>query len=180
MALQEAILVALTHGEASGYDLAKAFDVSVANYWTATAQQLYKELDKMAEDGLVTARVVEQERRPNKRIFSITPAGRRALHESTTRTPKPTAIRDELLVQVEAIDHGDTDAIRSAVAAKLHASEDKLARYERRRATMLDGADEAAYLRTANRVGPYLTLTRGIAFERENIAWCRFVLDATA
>ena len=58
MALQDAILTALAHDESSGYDLAKAFDVSVANYWTASPQQLYRELDKMEEAGLVTARVV--------------------------------------------------------------------------------------------------------------------------
>ena len=42
MALQDAILTALAHDESSGYDLAKAFDVSVANYWTASPQQLYR------------------------------------------------------------------------------------------------------------------------------------------
>ncbi len=180
MALQEAILVALTHGTASGYDLAKTFDVSVANYWSATAQQLYRELDRMAASGLVSAEMVEQERRPNKRIYSLTPAGRAALRESTTRTPKPTAIRDELLVQVEAIDDGDTDSVRVFIHQRLATSRAKLARYERRREGMLDGGSEAHFLQTARRIGPYLTLARGIAFERENIAWFEMVLAATA
>ncbi|MEI2774630.1 MAG: PadR family transcriptional regulator [Tetrasphaera sp.] len=179
MALQDAILVALANGESSGYDLAKSFDVTVANYWTATAQQLYRELDKMAADGLVSARVVEQQRRPNKRVFALTDAGRAALRAATARPPKPTAIRDELLVQVEAIDHGDAAAIRSAVLAKRDASQAKLARYERRRATMLGGRDEAAYLTAGQRIGPYLTLARGIAFEEENIRWCDWVLSLT-
>lgn len=179
MALQDAILVTLANGESSGYDLAKSFDVTVANYWTATAQQLYRELDKMAAEGLVSARVVEQERRPNKRVFALTEAGWTALREMTTRTPKPTAIRDELLVQVEAIDHGSEDTVRAAITAKRDASHDKLARYLRRRAAMLDGRDEAAYLRQARRLGPYLTLARGIAFEEENIAWCDWVLAVT-
>ncbi len=79
MALQDAILTALAHDESSGYDLAKAFDVSVANYWTASPQQLYRELDKMEEAGLVTARTVAQSKRPDKRVFRLTPAGRKAL-----------------------------------------------------------------------------------------------------
>jgi hypothetical protein len=45
---------------------------------------------------------------------------------------------------------------------------------------MLDGAEEAIYLREADRVGPYLTLERGLAFERANIAWARRVRDVLA
>ena len=37
-------MAALLEGEASGYDLAKVFDASVANFWPATPQQLYREL----------------------------------------------------------------------------------------------------------------------------------------
>ena len=92
MALQEAILVSLTHGEASGYDLAKSFDVTVANYWSATAQQLYKELERMADAGLVSARVVEQQRRPNKRIYALTPAGRQTMLFSATMPGRPCSL----------------------------------------------------------------------------------------
>jgi len=48
MALRHAVLAALLEGEASGYQLAKRFDVSVANFWSATPQQLYRELDRLA------------------------------------------------------------------------------------------------------------------------------------
>ena len=69
MSLRDAVLAALLEGESSGYDLAKSFDASVANFWMATPQQLYRELDRLAEQGLIRARVVHQERRPNKRMF---------------------------------------------------------------------------------------------------------------
>src|SRR6266545_2690253 len=98
MALRNAVLAALLEGEASGYDLAKNFDASVANFWMATPPQLYRELDRMASEGLIDARLVRQERRPNKRLFSLTEAGRRALRDFTAEPPRPTAIRDELLV----------------------------------------------------------------------------------
>ena len=41
---------------------------------------------------------------------------------------------------------------------------------------MLDGRDEDAYLAHAERVGPYLTLLRGIALEEENIRWAERAL----
>ena len=60
MSLRDAVLAALLEGESSGYDLAKSFDASVANFWMATPQQLYRELDRLAEQGLIQARFVHQ------------------------------------------------------------------------------------------------------------------------
>lgn len=176
MALQDAILAALAYDEPSGYDLAKAFDVTVSSYWTATPQQLYRELEKMEAAGLVVAREVQQEKRPNKRLFSLTDAGRTALGDFTLRPPKPIAIRDELLVQVQAIELGNTAAVRGHVQDKLAAAEQKLAHYERTRAFLLDGRSEKDYLTHAQSIGPYLTLCRGILFEQENIRWCKLTL----
>ncbi|MEW2479531.1 PadR family transcriptional regulator [Mycobacterium sp. NPDC049093] len=171
MALRDAILATLLDGEASGYDLAKGFDASVANFWMATPQQLYRELDRMSAEGLIEARLVEQDRRPNKRLYSLTDAGRKALLEFTEVPPKPGAIREDLLVQIQAVDSGNIEAVRSALAERLEWATAKLARYRRGQDHLLAGRTEDAYLAKADRIGPYLTLLRGIRFEEENIEW---------
>jgi DNA-binding PadR family transcriptional regulator len=176
MSLRDAVLAALLEGESSGYDLAKGFDASVANFWMATPQQLYRELDRLAEQGLIQARIVHQERRPNKRMFSLTGAGRDAIREFTAKAPKPSVIRDELLVKVQAADAGDARAVREFVVERLQWATAKLQRYERLRTRLLDGRGEDEYLAQAERVGPYLTLLRGISFEEENIRWAERVL----
>src|ERR1044072_9019044 len=108
MSLKYAVLAALLEGEASGYELSKAFDVSLANFWPATPQQLYRELERLAGDGLIEARVVQQERRPNKRLFTLTETGREDLRGFAEAPPRrPTAIRDELMIKVQAMDCGD-------------------------------------------------------------------------
>ncbi|OBF74271.1 PadR family transcriptional regulator [Mycobacterium sp. 852002-51613_SCH5001154] len=178
MSLRDAVLAALLEGESSGYDLAKEFDASVANFWMATPQQLYRELDRLAEQGLIAARVVHQERRPNKRLFSLTAAGHQAIQEFTARPPKPSVVRDELLVKVQAADAGDTRAVRESIVERLQWATAKLQRYERLRARVLDGRDEEDFLAHAPRIGPYLTLLRGIAFEEENIRWAERALAA--
>lgn len=176
MALRDAVLTALLAGEASGYDLAKAFDASVADFWTATPQQLYRELERMEADGFISARLVRQDKRPNKRLFSLTDAGREALFQFTAEPPKRTAIRDDLLVKVQAVDSGDIAAVRAAVAEQLERSREILVRYERMRVRLLDGRSEADHLAKAERVGPYLTLLRGILFEKENVRWAKQVV----
>ena len=107
MSLRHALLVSLADREASGYDLARQFRASVANYWQATSQQIYRELERMSGEGWVRSREVVQQSRPNKRLYAVTAAGREALAEFTRAQPKPMALRDELMIQVEAVDHGD-------------------------------------------------------------------------
>ncbi|WIM87736.1 PadR family transcriptional regulator [Candidatus Mycobacterium wuenschmannii] len=176
MSLRDAVLAALLAGESSGYDLAKDFDASVANFWMATPQQLYKELERLAEQGLIQARVVEQERRPNKRMFSLTEAGYEAIREFTARSPKPSAIRDELLIKVSAFDVGDAAAVRDLIAERRDRAVAKVERYERLRSRILDGRSEDEFLADAPRVGPYLTLLRGISYEEENVRWAERAL----
>lgn len=176
VSLRDAVLAALLDGEASGYDLAKRFDASVANFWMATPQQLYRELDRLAEQGLIRARVVQQERRPNKRMFSLTESGHAAIREFTARAPKPSVIRDDLAVKLLAADAGDARAVRAFMAERLQEAKTKLQRYERMRARMLDGGGEEEYLARSQRVGPYLTLLRGISFEEENVRWAERAL----
>ncbi len=171
MSLHDAVLAALLEGESSGYDLAKDFDASVANFWMATPQQLYRELERLAEQGLIQARIVEQERRPNKRMFSLTDAGYDAIAEFTARQPKPSAIRDDLMIKVQALDVGDAAAVRDLITERRDRAEAKVQRYERLRARILDGRSEQEFLATAPRVGPYLTLMRGISYEEENVRW---------
>ncbi|WP_372351709.1 PadR family transcriptional regulator [Streptomyces sp. KL116D] len=177
MSLKYAVLAALLEGESSGYDLAKIFDVSVSNFWAATPQQLYRELDRLAAEGLIDARVVPQERRPNKRMFTLSAAGRADLAAFTARQPKPTAMRDELMVKVQAVDVGDLDAVRAHVEERMAWARGKMARYERVRRHLLGGLGEEEFLADGERIGPYLTLMAGISFEEEMLGWGQRVLE---
>ncbi|MFE5890047.1 PadR family transcriptional regulator [Streptomyces sp. NPDC056462] len=175
MSLKYAVLAALLEGEASGYELSKVFDVSFANFWPATPQQLYRELERLAQDGLVEARFVQQERRPNKRMFTLTDAGREDLRTFAAEPPRrPTAIRDELLIKLQAME--DPEATRALIEERMTWSRGKLDRYERVRDRLLDGRTEDEYLSESDRIGPYLTLLAGISFEQEILRWCERVL----
>jgi len=70
-------LVALQPG--SGYDLARLADRSVGYLWTPSRSQIYKILPRLVSDGLATTKRVRQRDRPDKDLYSITPAGRRVL-----------------------------------------------------------------------------------------------------
>jgi DNA-binding PadR family transcriptional regulator len=177
MALAHAVLAALLEGEASGYQLSKRFDVSVANFWSASPQQLYRELERLEAGGRVSSRLIQQRKRPNKRVFTITAAGHRALYDFTVAPPRPPALRDDLAVQLQAVDVGDPAAVHEAIAARLEHARAKLVLYERLREDLLAGLSEPEYLRSAARIGPYLTLMGGRMYEEQNIRWCEEVLE---
>jgi DNA-binding PadR family transcriptional regulator len=179
MSLKYAVLAALLEGEASGYELSKIFDVSLANFWPATPQQLYRELERLAQDGMIEARVVRQERRPDKRMFTLTEAGRENLRAFAAVPPRrPTAIRDELLIKIQAMDGVGVDpgTARALIEERMSWARGKLDRYRRVRERLLAGRTEEEFLREADRIGPYLTLMAGIGFEEENLRWCERVL----
>ena len=79
MALPQAILVSLCEQSGSGYELAHRFDRSIGYFWGATHQQIYRTLRTMEGDGWVSARVVAQRGRPDKKVYTVSDAGRSEL-----------------------------------------------------------------------------------------------------
>ncbi|WP_433857423.1 PadR family transcriptional regulator [Streptomyces kronopolitis] len=172
MALKHAVLAALLDGEYSGYQLAKAFDIGVANFWHALPQQLYAELAGLEAAGLVTGRQVVQETRPNKRLFSVTDEGLAELERFAAAASRPSFIRDDLLVKVQAVDHIDATAVRAQLTERARTAAAKVEIFEQLLSRLRGGADEAEFLAHGARIGPYLTCLRGLGFERETRDWC--------
>jgi len=76
MSLKHGLLGLLNHQPMTGYELDKEFKESLAHFWQAKTQQIYRELDAMEKCGWLASERIVQEDRPNKRIYSITAAGR--------------------------------------------------------------------------------------------------------
>ena len=94
-----AVLGLLTSGEQSGYDLLKRIEGGVGFFWTPAKSQLYALLPKLVERGLLKARRVEQDKRPDKTLYRVTPTGRRALREGLMQ-PSPAVDRNSFELRV--------------------------------------------------------------------------------
>ncbi|MEV0827838.1 PadR family transcriptional regulator [Nonomuraea rubra] len=97
MSLRHAVLGLLSEGPASGYDLLKTFDVSLANVWPATQSQLYSELGKLAGAGLVD--VVSEGPRGRKE-YAITEEGLAELRRWVTEVEPTQVVRSDMLLRV--------------------------------------------------------------------------------
>ncbi|MFF9347227.1 PadR family transcriptional regulator [Streptomyces sp. NPDC014734] len=176
MALRHAVLAALLDGEFSGYQLAKSFDLGVANFWHAQPQQVYAELARLETDGLIAGREVIQKSRPNKRLFRVTEAGLSQLDEFTAASEKPSFIRDDLLVKVQAADHVDAETLVVQLRERAVLAQTKIDLFDTLLRGMRGDRTEEEFLRHGDRIGPYLTCMRGLAFEQGNRDWCEHTI----
>ncbi|MEV4107829.1 PadR family transcriptional regulator [Nonomuraea sp. NPDC049695] len=97
MSLRHAVLGLLSEGPASGYDLLKMFDLSLSNVWPATQSQLYAELGKLADAGLVD---VSAEGPRGRKEYAITEEGLAELRRWITEVEPTRVLRSDMLLRV--------------------------------------------------------------------------------
>ncbi len=69
----------LSYRESTGYELTKMFEHSLNNFWHAQSSQIYRELNRIEKLGWASSESIIQDGRPNKRLYTITDAGREEL-----------------------------------------------------------------------------------------------------
>ena len=83
----------------SGYDIKTVVDRSTRFFWAASYGQIYPELKRLEEEGLVAG-----EDRPNggrsRRVYSLTPAGHEALLDWMQSEITTIELRDESLLRL--------------------------------------------------------------------------------
>ena len=174
VALEHAILVSLAERSASGYDLARRFDASIGHFWPASHQQIYKVLARMESDKLVSADLVAQDGRPDKKVYAITDDGRTELREWLAKPSRREATRIDFAVKLRALHLADPETFRAEVEQRRAAHAELLAVYE---ASERKYYPEPSTL-AADEVGPWLALRGGIRVERGGIDWCDEILQA--
>ncbi len=102
LSLRFGLLGLLTYRDMTGYDLNKAFESSLQFMWNAKASQIYRELGKMEDEGLVTSHIEAQHKKFDRKVYSITSSGKRAFQEWLETFPNDLTfpVRDEFIVRV--------------------------------------------------------------------------------
>ena len=170
MALPHAILVSLSEQSGSGYELAHRFDRSIGFFWSATHQQIYRTLRAMEDNGWVVVTPVRQHGRPDKKVYSVSEAGRaelaRWIAEPLIGPSSDARVRD-LAVKIRGAGYGDVAAVRSqavALRAERAARLDIYRDMEKRQFPRPDALCGTA-------LHQYLVLRGGIRAEENTIDW---------
>jgi len=97
----------LSVGEACGYDLKKTFETSFKHFFPAGYGSIYPALADLAAAGLVNCQEIPQVGKPDRKVYSITPAGEDAFIEALNRTEPQHKLRSEFLAMIYFSDRID-------------------------------------------------------------------------
>ncbi|WP_424211676.1 PadR family transcriptional regulator [Streptomyces sp. BI20] len=102
MSLPHAILTALLEKPSSGLELTRRFDRSIGYFWSATHQQIYRELSRLEAAEWVRELPGERPARGRRKEYEVLPAGSAELARWVGERQDPKVIRDPLLLRIRA------------------------------------------------------------------------------
>ena len=121
----------LTFQEASGYEIKKLVEDEVFSHFIdASYGSIYPALTKMMNEGLVTVRAEEQAGKTDKKVYSITPQGRKELAAALAVDPAADKFKSEFLFQVMLREFLPESHIADIYEAQMQYLRDELAHLE--------------------------------------------------
>ena len=158
------VILGMLRGEPrSGYEIKQVVDNSTRFFWAASYGQIYPELTKLAEAGLVEGE--DQATGGRKRtVYRLTKAGREELRRWLAEPPERLELRDEGLLKLFFASASDRAGAIEAVAAKRRIAEQKLA--------ALRAIEPRVEAVVASDPYPLMVLRYGLEMSEWMIAWC--------
>jgi PadR family transcriptional regulator, regulatory protein AphA len=155
------ILGMIALGRQTGYDIKQFVDKTTRYFWAASYGQIYPELRRLEEQGLVTGQSEPTGGRA-RTVYALTDAGRAALDDWLEPEANPMfEVRDEGMLKLFFSDMGTPEQRISNIRAMRE-------RHERTLAQLCALWDTAAQMPD----GPRLTLELGIGLHRGIVDWC--------
>jgi len=170
MPLEHAILAFIEFEPMSGYDLKKFFDVSVAHFWSATQSHIYKSLEGLEKKGWAEAHTVQQDGKPNRKLYQITDEGRAELRRWLV-TPLPMEpVREACLIQIFFSHFSTNEEIAALFEIRMKQIRDRL---QTLRTSAQESINENAKNIGVERARQLwqITLDYGIDYHEFELAW---------
>ncbi|MFH0173798.1 PadR family transcriptional regulator [Streptomyces cacaoi] len=172
MSLPHAILTALLERPSSGLDLTRRFDRSIGYFWSATHQQIYRELGKLESEGHIRALPAQAPARGQKKAYEVLPAGRAELARWTAAAQDPKPHRDAMLLRLRAAAVVGTAGLEADLRRHLDLHRRQLAEYEEIEKRDFPPGDDSAQARLQ-----HLVLRAGIELETFWTQWLTEALE---
>ncbi|MFC8433267.1 PadR family transcriptional regulator [Streptomyces sp. NPDC057253] len=175
MSLPHAILTALLERPSAGLDLTRRFDRSIGYFWSASHQQIYRELGKLEAEGYIRAIPEDRPSRGQKKSYEVLPAGRAELERWTAAAQDPKPHRDALLLRLRAAAVVGTQGLEADLRRHLDLHRRQLAEYEQIQERDFPPGKDSAQARLQ-----HLVLRAGIELETFWTQWLTEALEELA
>lgn len=100
MKSDDIILGILNENPATGYEIKEKFSSIFSNFYNASFGSIYPILHKLTESGKVVFEIVEQNGKPDKKVYSITDRGRKDFAEYLHNPVEPRKIKSDFMVHL--------------------------------------------------------------------------------
>ncbi len=172
-----AILSLLARLPLSGYDLAREMKKPHSFFFgQAQLSQIYPELARLEAAELVASQIIEQRGRPARKVYSILPLGRQQLERWVVSPTPLLEVRSEFLIKAHSLWLADPEQALLQFQEQERYHQANLAAYEAALAMLEEHWGARLALMNIPEFGDYLTVKRGVGYERDYIAWLQWVM----
>ena len=131
MKIRTLCLGILSIGSASGYEIKKLLEGPFFLIYEASFGSIYPALTSLQDEGLVTCKSMAQKKRPDKKVYNLTPLGRTALLNDFKEIPGPDKIRSDFLVMMLFTRSLPPDHIEKAITYRIAIYQELLAHLQK-------------------------------------------------
>jgi PadR family transcriptional regulator, regulatory protein AphA len=124
-AVTPVVLGLLSLGPRSGYDIKVTVDRSTRFFWAASYGQIYPELRRLEQEGLIEGEDASNGNR-GRRVYELTEAGRGALRDWLHGVNVTVELRDESLLRLFFADNLPREEALGLLEARMHGHEQYL------------------------------------------------------
>jgi DNA-binding PadR family transcriptional regulator len=169
--LGNAILQRLVRRRMSGYELKKLFTTPLGYGWRAYDTQIYRELKVLEHAGLVSGTDQEGRAGPQRRVYSVTPAGDEAVR-SWLQTPlDETGRKSELTMRIWSMDLLPEMALLALVDSVRQQTIEQLQHMTARRDQLREDFGPPELVADAQHAGRLLVLEHDIEEAQHRLRW---------
>jgi DNA-binding PadR family transcriptional regulator len=170
-----ALLVLLSLGPRSGYDIKGDIKRSIGHFWNESFGQIYPALRAIVAEGLATVHEEPQQGKPNRKVYTITRQGKTALRQWLETPPEPPPVRNEMLLKLFVGWQAPHDTLKAHVSGLLEHFSQQLAQfavYERILEEQARENPDVLYW--------FMTIRSGQLYTQARVQWCKETLSLLA
>ncbi|ODA40637.1 PadR family transcriptional regulator [Desulfosporosinus sp. BG] len=155
----------------TGYDLL----LSLNRFWHTNHSAIYPLLAELEEKGYARYTSIDQQGKPDKKIYSITEDGMTALKKWIVSPLEDAVIKDEMILKafcIEIFDYATVEILLEQIEARY---QKQLERYKKYLKDMQTNVNSKAEPINNLILGGYILIQKGIIDAQSGIKWCRWI-----
>lgn len=168
--LKYAILGLINRKPLTGYDITKAFNEGLVEFWYAKHSQIYPELKKLTDEGLISYETIIQGEKLEKKLYTITEKGKNCFQKWLSKEdPLEPTPKDIFRLKAYFCDEMDNCVLLKQFESALNKHSERLEYLENSMDELLKTKDISKV--SSPNFGDYIVLNGAIMREKSYINW---------